>query len=79
VSKAADEMLMQVLHLELEKTTGIRVNSVNPGATATSMRKQAFPAENPASLPAPADIMPVYLYLMGKDSDGTSGQQLNAQ
>ena len=79
VSKAADEMLMQVFHLELENTTNIRVNSVNPGATATRMRKQAFPGENPASLPKPAEIMPMYLYLMGKDSIGVSGQQLNAR
>ena len=79
VSKAADEMLMQVFHLELEKTSGVRVNSVNPGATATRMRARAFPAENPRTLKKPADIMPVYLYLMGKDSIGISGQQLNAQ
>lgn len=79
VSKAADEMLMQVFHLELENTTGIRVNSVNPGATATRMRKQAFPAENPATLAKAEEIMPAYLYLMGRDSIGVSGQQMNAQ
>ncbi|MCO4758050.1 MAG: YciK family oxidoreductase, partial [Oceanospirillaceae bacterium] len=28
---------------------------------------------------APADIMPVYLYLMGADSKAINGQSLNAQ
>jgi NAD(P)-dependent dehydrogenase (short-subunit alcohol dehydrogenase family) len=79
VSKAADEMLVQVLQLELENTSKVRVNSVNPGATATSMRKQAFPAENPATLPSADDIMPVYLYLLGPDSKEVKGQQLNAR
>lgn len=79
VSKFATEALMQTLHLELETTSNVRVNSVNPGATATAMRKQAFPAEDPGSLAQPQDIMPVYLYLMGKDSSGVSGQQFNAQ
>lgn len=79
VSKAADEMLMQVLQLELENTSNIRVNSVNPGATATKMRNQAFPAENPETLPSPEDIMPVYLYLLGPDSREIKGQQLNAR
>lgn len=79
ISKCALEALMQVAHLELENTSNIRVNSVNPGATATAMRSRAFPAENPKSLPRPEEIMNVFLYLMGDDSIGTSGQQLNAQ
>lgn len=79
VSKFATEALMQTLHQELENTSAIRVNTVNPGATATAMRKQAFPAEDPATLAKPEDIMNVYLYLMGKDSIGVSGQQFNAQ
>jgi NAD(P)-dependent dehydrogenase (short-subunit alcohol dehydrogenase family) len=79
VSKAATEAMMQVLHQELENTSNIRVNSVNPGATATAMRRKAFPAENPQTLPEPAEIMPLYLYLMGPESIGTSGQALDAQ
>ncbi len=79
VSKVATEGLTQVLHQELENTSAIRVNSVNPGATATAMRRKAFPAENPDTLPSPTDIMPVYLYLMGPDSIGTSGQAFDAQ
>lgn len=79
VSKAATEALMQIFHQELEKTSRIRVNSINPGPTRTRMRNRAFPAENPESLPRPEDLMPLYLYLMGPDSREVNGQQFNAQ
>lgn len=79
VSKFANEGLMQVLADELEGTSKARANSINPGATRTSMRAQAYPGENPANNPAPEDIMPVYLYLMGPDSQGINGQALDAQ
>lgn len=78
VSKFATEGLMQVLADELDETH-VRANSVNPGATRTSMRAAAYPGEHPDSNPAPEDIMPVYLYLLGPDSKGVNGQALNAQ
>ena len=70
---------MQVLADELENTSKVRVNSLNPGATNTSMRRSAYPAEDPHSNPSPADLMPTYLYLMGDDSAGVTGQAFNAQ
>ncbi len=79
VSKFATEGLTQVLANELEDTTAIRVNCINPGATRTRMRATAFPAENPHTLKTPEQIMPLYLYLMGPDSRGTTGQSLDAQ
>ncbi|GAB3287613.1 YciK family oxidoreductase [Parahaliea aestuarii] len=79
VSKFATEGLMQVLAAEQENTSRVRVNSLNPGGTNTAMRRAAYPAENPASNPAPADIMHAYLYLMGEDSAGVHGQAVNAQ
>jgi NAD(P)-dependent dehydrogenase (short-subunit alcohol dehydrogenase family) len=79
VSKFATEGFMQTLADEMENTTNIRVNSLNPGATRTSMRAAAYPAEDPSSLPTAADIMPAYLYLMGNDSENIKGQALNAQ
>jgi NAD(P)-dependent dehydrogenase (short-subunit alcohol dehydrogenase family) len=57
----------------------VRANSVNPGATRTSMRALAYPGENPDNNPEPAAIMPVYLYLMGPDSTGVNGQAFDAQ
>lgn len=79
VSKFATEGLMQVLADEVEGTCAVRANSVNPGATRTDMRAQAYPGENPLSRPAPEEIMPVYLYLMGPDSKGVNGQAFDAQ
>ena len=79
VSKFATEGLMQVLASELENTSNIRVNSLNPGATNTSMRRMAYPGEQPATNPSPAAIMPAYLYLMGDDSKEVSGSALDAQ
>jgi NAD(P)-dependent dehydrogenase (short-subunit alcohol dehydrogenase family) len=80
VSKFATEGLVQVLAHELDETDGmVKVNAINPGATRTSMRASAYPAENPMHNPKPEDIMPVYLYLMGADSKGVTGQSLDAQ
>ena len=79
VSKFATEGLSQVLAAELEETSNIRVNTLNPGATRTKMRAGAYPAENPTGLKTPLQIMPAYLYLMGPDSKGVTGQALEAQ
>ncbi len=79
VSKFATEGLMQTLADELDAMGTLRANSLNPGATRTSMRAQAYPAEAPEKNPLPEAIMPVYLYLMGPDSKGVNGQAFNAQ
>ncbi len=78
VSKFATEGLMQVLAAELVDST-IRVNAINPGATRTQMRAQARPDEDPRRLRTPADLMPLYLYLMGPEGRGIHGQSLDAQ
>ncbi|MDP4917772.1 MAG: YciK family oxidoreductase [Haliea sp.] len=70
VSKFATEGFMQVLADELENTSRVRVNSLNPGATNTAMRRAAYPAEAPTTNPSPANIMRSYLYLMSDDSSG---------
>lgn len=74
VSKYAVEGLAKLLHEELENTSKIRVNLVNPGGTRTKMRAQAFPIEDPMTLKTPEDLMPLYLYLMGADSRNEKGQ-----
>lgn len=79
VSKFATEGLMQTLADEMHDLNNIRVNSINPGATRTNMRKAAYPGENPADVAAAEDIMPLYLYLMGQDSLTVNGASMNAQ
>lgn len=79
VSKFATEGLMQTLADELENTSKIRVNSLNPGGTRTRMRASAYPAENPERVRRPEEIMGTYLYLMGADSEGITGQAWDAQ
>lgn len=79
VSKFATEGLMQVLADELEQVPNVRVNCINPGATATTMRALAYPAEDASQLRRPDDILAPYLYLLGPDSRGISGQSVDAQ
>ena len=79
VSKAATENFVEVLADELENTTRIRINSINPGATRTGMRQAAFPGEDPETLLTPEAIMPSYLWLMGADSEGHNGEHFDAQ
>ena len=74
----ATEVLMQVLADEY-KNKPLRFNCINPGATRTAMRAKAFPAEDAETLKTPADIMPLYLYLMGSDSQEVNGQSLDCQ
>ena len=77
-SKFAIEGLSQTLADELESAGRIRVNALNPGATRTAMRAAAYPAEDPATLPEPAAHMDLYLYLMGPDAHGVTGQSFDA-
>ncbi len=79
VSKAGQENMMQTLADELESGTAIRVNSIDPGTVRTRMRASAYPGEDPMSLPAPAAIMPGFLYLIGPDSKAYSGQAFLAE
>lgn len=79
-SKFATEGLAQVLADELDENNHkVRVNCINPGATRTTMRADAYPAENPMSNPSAKEIMPLYLYLMGDDSLDITGKSLDAQ
>ena len=54
------------------RTTPLRVNLFDPGAVATSLRGQAMPGEDPATLPQPDDVAPplAALCLPGKQQHG---------
>ncbi len=77
VSKFGVEGLSQVLADE-HRHGKLRVNCINPGATRTAMRLAAYPAEDRDRLRLPEDVLPPYLYLLGPDSRGVTGQSLDA-
>ena len=55
-SKAALETLLLSYGEEVANVSKIRVGLVNPGPTATEMRAQAYPGEDPATLKTPAAV-----------------------
>nr|CRH07867.1 Putative oxidoreductase [Candidatus Magnetococcus massalia] len=77
-SKAALVNLTETWAQEMEKSV-VRMNTVNPSGTATAMRAKAFPGENPDTLPKPADIVPVFLYLASQYGREVNGQHLQAR
>ncbi|WP_455201355.1 YciK family oxidoreductase [Kaarinaea lacus] len=77
VSKAATENLMEILSEELEVNTNVRVNSVDPGRVRTRMNALAYPGDDPSNVPLPKEVTPVYLYLMGPDSGGVTGERFD--
>lgn len=78
-SKAAVNNLMEVLAEELEVNTSIRINCIDPGPVRTRMHALAYPGNDPSELPTPEDITNVYLYLMGEESAGVTGERFTAQ
>ena len=85
-SKFALEGLSQLFADETETAGNIHVYSVNPGGTRTAMRREAYPLEDPATLPTPEDHMELYLALMcskgqvsGNVVSFSTGQQLDAR
>lgn len=54
-SKAALDSLTLTYAAEMQSTQ-VRVNLLDPGAVATRMRAQAFPLEDPATLPQPESV-----------------------
>ena len=78
VSKFGTEGLSQVLADETRHVP-IRVNCINPGPTRTGMRLQAYPAEDRDKLKTPEEILTPWIYLLGPDSKGITGQSFDAQ
>ena len=79
ISKFATEAMMQIFSEELQNTSSVRVNCINPGAVRTNMRESAYPAENPETNPSADKIMKPYLYLMSDVSKEINGQSIDAQ
>lgn len=81
-SKFALEGLSQILADETENAGKIRVYSVNPGATRTRMRSQAYPMEDPQTVITAEAHMGLFLHLLGGSAHGLAlppqGAQLTA-
>lgn len=78
VSKFATEGLSQVLADE-HRHGALRSNCINPGPTRTAMRLAAYPGEDRDKLKRPEEILATYVYLLGPDSKGVTGQSFDAQ
>jgi len=78
VSKFGTEALSQILADE-NRHTPLRVNCINPGPVRTNMRLAAYPAEDRDALKRPEDIMATYVYLLGPDSHGVTGESFDVQ
>ena len=79
ISKFAVEGMAQVLAHELEGTSQVRVNIIDPGKVRTTMRRAAYPSEDIETLPTPESITAPYLALLGPASRGVTGQRYRAQ
>ncbi len=78
VSKFATEGLAQTLADELG-ASHVRVNVVNPGATDTGMRKQAYPAEDKSKIKQPQEVIAPFMYFLCDGEDGVNGLSVDAQ
>ncbi|WGM48201.1 putative oxidoreductase YciK [Brevundimonas sp. NIBR10] len=65
-TKAGAEIMMKIWADEIENTS-IRVAVLDPGRMRTAMRAQAFPGEDPQTLPHPSEIGPLVVELARPD------------
>jgi NAD(P)-dependent dehydrogenase (short-subunit alcohol dehydrogenase family) len=79
VSKGGLEVLIKIWAQELEMHPNIRINALVPGPGASPQRAATHPGEAKSELPTPEDLMPYYLYLIGPESKGISGQVICAE
>lgn len=78
VSKNGLEAMSEMMAGELEED-GVRVNAVDPGSMRTSMRADAYPDEDPETLPEPYEVTDVFVYLASDRSREVSGERFRAK
>lgn len=74
VAKSGVETLVKIQAEEWEMLPNLRINAVIPGPVNSPQRARTHPGEVKHILPQPEELMPTYLYLMGTDSRGVTGQ-----
>ena len=77
ISKQSIVQLMEIWANELRRTT-VRVNLMEPGPTATRLRKMIFPGEQNAQLHTPEQVASRYVWLLGEESQAVHGQLIKA-
>ncbi len=77
VSKVALERLAEVFALELADREIVSV-IIQPGRMRTAMRAEAFPDEDPMTLPTPDTVAGTMLNLLERVTPADSGRQLDA-
>lgn len=66
-TKAAFDSLLESYAQEVEKTGGVRVAIIDPGATRTKMRAKAYPGEDPQTVKDPKVVGERIVALLAKD------------
>ncbi|ELA09152.1 oxoacyl-(acyl carrier protein) reductase [Moraxella macacae 0408225] len=79
LSKQGLEGMSDIFTQETQKTTRLRFNCINPGATRTQMRATAYPSENPNTLKAPEELLNAYIALMSDETIDVKGQVIDLQ
>ena len=76
VSKTAIKSMSEILQDELEPISNIKVFNFDPGATRTSMRAFAYPAEDPESLKNASSLIDYYLWMLSDFSNHTNNRYI---
>lgn len=77
-SKAAQEVLFDCYAQETRNTSKVRVAIVNPGATRTKMRANAYPGEDPASVKPPEAVAARLVALLGEQFASPHRESVNS-
>ena len=77
VAKAGIEALVKVQADEWESMPNLRINTIIPGIVNSPQRAKTHPGEIKQTMRQPEDLMTTYLYLMGPDSKGMSGETVS--
>ena len=79
VSKSGVETLTRIQADEWSGEEHLRINTVVPGPINSPLRSKTHPGELADDLAPPESLMPLFLYLLGPDSRGVSGQTFRPQ
>ncbi len=77
VAKAGLEQLVGIYASEVEQTA-LKVNLVDPGRLRTAMRAQAYPGEDPKTLPPPDSVTDLFVEL-AEPGSMRHGERIRAQ